>query len=54
MAAKYPNLLNLRLTDEDLKQLEEMSQQLDIPRSTLVRRVWREWLKLQLMEKTAG
>lgn len=52
MAVKYPNLLNLRLTDEDLKQLEEASEKFDIPRSTLIRRVWREWLKST--EKTAS
>lgn len=51
MAVKYPNLLNLRLTDVDLAQLEEISQRLDMPRSTLVRRIWREWLKDQLPQK---
>lgn len=54
MAVKYPNFLNLRLTDDDVSQLEKISQKLDIPRSTLVRRVWREWLISQSTEKTAS
>jgi hypothetical protein len=45
MAVKYPNIFNLRLTDEDVRQLEEVSKKFDMPRSTLVRRVWREWLQ---------
>lgn len=44
MSIRYPNLLNLRLTDEDLIQLDQMSKKLDTPRSTLVRRGWREWM----------
>jgi hypothetical protein len=51
MAVKYPNLLNLRLTNEDMRQLEEISEKLDTPRSTLIRRAWREWLVSQSMEK---
>lgn len=54
MSVRYPNLLNLRLTDEDVRRLEEISIKLDVPRSTLVRRVWREWLINQSMGKTAS
>lgn len=45
MALKYPAILNLRLTNEDMRQLDEVSKKLDMPRSTLIRRAWREWLK---------
>ncbi len=54
MAVKYPNLLNLRLSDEDVMQIEKMSQKFHTPPSTLVRRAWREWSATQLMEKTAS
>ena len=54
MAVKYPVIVNLRLTGEDMRQLEAASQKLDTPRSTLVRRAWREWLVNQLTEKTAS
>lgn len=54
MAVKYPNFLNVRLSDEDLAQLERASQKLHTPPSTLVRRAWREWLISQSTEKTAS
>jgi len=54
MAVKYPIIVNLRLTKEDMRQLEAASQKLDTPRSTLVRRAWREWVINQSTEKTAS
>ena len=51
MAVEYPNVFNLRLTNEDMRHLEEISKKLDIPRSTLIRQVWREWLNSQAMDK---
>lgn len=51
MAVKYPKLLNLRLTNEDMRQLEAVSKKLDTPRSTLIRRAWREWLVDQSIEE---
>lgn len=47
MTAHYPNVFNLRLSNEDLRHLEEISKKLDTPRSTLIRQVWREWLASQ-------
>jgi len=51
MAVEYPNVFNLRLTNEDMRHLEEISKKLDTPRSTLIRQVWREWLVDQSIEK---
>lgn len=51
MAPKYPAPFNVRFTDEDMKQLDQLSQKLDMPRSALIRRAWREWFKT--VEKTA-
>jgi predicted transcriptional regulator len=51
---KYSNIVPIRLTDEDVEEVNQMASKLNTPRSTLIRRVWREWLKLQLTEKTAG
>lgn len=47
MAIKYPKPFNIRLTDEDMQQLEEVSKKLDTPRSILIRRAWREWFANQ-------
>lgn len=47
MAIKYPKPFNIRLTDEDMQHLEEVSKKLDIPRSILIRRAWREWFANQ-------
>ena len=54
MTVKYPRLLNLRLTNEDMTKIERLSKILHTPRSTLVRRAWREWLISQSTEKTAS
>ena len=54
MTVKYPRLLNLRLTNEDMTKIERLSKILDTPRSTLVRRAWREWLINHSTEKTAS
>lgn len=54
MTVKYPRLLNLRLTNEDMAKIERLSKKFDTPRSTLVRRAWREWLISQSTEKTAS
>ena len=50
MAVKYPNIMNLRFTDADMTQIEEISVQFEVPRATLVRHAWREWAKA-VMEK---
>lgn len=49
---EYPNIFNIRLTDDDMKLLNEMSEKLETPRSTLVRQVWRESLATQLLNPT--
>lgn len=54
MTVKYPRLLNLRLTNDDIAELDRHSQQLDLPRSTLIRHIWREWLVNQSTQKTAS
>lgn len=42
---KYHQTIQIRLNDEDLKLLEKISQDFDIPRAALMRRAWREWAK---------
>ena len=42
MAVKYPEFINLRLTEEDMEQLEAMSVKLHAPRSCVLRRALRE------------
>jgi len=51
MAAKYPVIVNLRLTNEDMARLKAASQKLDIPCSILIRNAWREWAINQSTEK---
>lgn len=51
MAVKYPGILNLRLSHEDLRQLSEASEKFDTPRSALIRRAWREWFAKHTTEK---
>lgn len=48
---KYPQYLQVRLTEEDMQQLTKASEQLDLPRGALVRKAWREWLVRQSNEK---
>lgn len=45
MAMKYHQTIQIRLNDEDIKLLEKISQDFDIPRAALMRRAWREWAK---------
>lgn len=52
MKPEYPNVFNIRLTDEDMKLLNEMAEKFETPRSTLVRQVWREWLATQSLNPT--
>ena len=59
MAVKYPNMFFIRLTDEDKRQIEEVSEKEDIPPSTLARKVLRQWLQsvevdVTVTEKTAS
>ena len=42
---KYPENVLVRLSEKDMENLTKAADQLDIPRSALVRRAWREWLK---------
>ncbi len=53
---KHSKIIPIRLTDKDVEEADEIASRLNTPRSTLIRQVWREWLKLQLLsiEKTAG
>jgi len=51
---EYSNIIPIRFTDEDLTQANEIANKLKTPRSTLIRQAWREWLKLQSIEKTAN
>ena len=44
---QYPNTMAVRLTDDDLVQLHKMSEKLDIPPSTLLRRILRKWMTKQ-------
>lgn len=41
---KYPTTIQIRLANEDKTKLDQMSESLDLPKSTLLRRAWREWL----------
>lgn len=43
---KYPTTIQIRLANEDKTKLDQMSESLDLPRSALLRRAWREWLQL--------
>ncbi len=45
MPVKYPIPLNVRVTEEDIRQLDELCRQLDLPRAALIRRAWREWVQ---------
>lgn len=55
MTVKYPKIFNLRLTDEDIQQLDKASAKAEIPPSTLARKVLRQWLRsAQSTEKTAS
>jgi uncharacterized protein YbaP (TraB family) len=43
----------VRLSDEDKKQLEEISKKEEIPASTLARKVLRQWLRSTQVDATA-
>lgn len=43
MAVKYPNLFNVRFSNEDIVQINEMAHSLHMTPSALVRRALREW-----------
>ena len=45
MAVKFPTSCNIKLTYEDRQKLENASQKIEIPASTLVRKVLRDWLR---------
>ncbi len=52
---KHSKIVPIRLTDKDVEEADEIASRLNTPRSTLIRQVWREWLKLQIsIQKTAG
>lgn len=52
MAVYYPNVVPVRLSDEDVRRTEAATQRLQIRRSTLIRQVWREFLDAQLVQST--
>ena len=45
MAAKYPQKLFMRLSEEDRERLNKISEKAEIPPSTLARKVLRQWLR---------
>lgn len=45
MAVKYSNMLFIRLTHEDRRRIEKASEKVEIPPSTLARKVLRQWLQ---------
>ena len=56
MAIKYSNKFHIRLTDDDRREIEKVSNRVELPASTLARKVLREWLQselnLEVQEKT--
>lgn len=46
--ADLPNVIPIRLSDRDLQDSGLVANRLQVPRSTLIRQVWREWLDVQL------
>lgn len=54
MAARYPNMFFIRITNEDRRQIEEASEKEDMPASTLARKILRQWLRSAAIGKTAG
>lgn len=56
MAVEYSNIVPIRMTTEDVQRSEAIAKRLRTPRSTLIRRVWCEWLDAQAQstEKTAS
>lgn len=45
MAVKYPRNINVRVTAEDIKALEKISKESDLPVSIILRKVLRSWIK---------
>lgn len=45
MVRKYPHLLNIRLSNEDLEQISALAEKLEMAPTTLVRKAWRLWYK---------
>jgi hypothetical protein len=52
MAVYYPNVVPIRLSNEDVKRTELATQKLQTPRSALIRQVWREYLNTLLEQPT--
>ncbi len=52
MGIYYPNVVPVRLSDEDVRRTEVATQKLQTRRSTLIRLVWREFLDAQLIQST--
>lgn len=42
---EFPNIFQLRFSDEDVRQIELLSRELCIPKATLVRLAWRDWAR---------
>jgi predicted DNA-binding protein len=42
---KFPAAFSIKLTEQDKERLNRISEKTEIPSSTLVRRVIRQWLK---------
>lgn len=45
MSARYPNMLFIRISQEDKELIEKASEKEDIPTSTLARKILRQWLQ---------
>jgi len=50
MAAGYSGIVPVRMTKDDIRRSELMAKKFRTPRSTLIRRVWCEWLDAQMPE----
>ena len=48
MATKYPKVVPVRLTPDDLERSKQVVKLLDRPRSYLMRKAWREFLDAHL------
>jgi len=49
--ANLSKIIPIRLSDRDIQDSEIVANRLKVPRSTLIRQVWREWLDVQLNSK---
>lgn len=51
---KFPVTLTIRITEDDAFELDDACEEFELPRSILLRRIWRDWFRARKKQQANG